>query len=97
MQVPYDEGVAIRIGPESCADSREAAREALTGVCIGQPLSGESDFLRGADGVSVSEGNTVARGYLHGLGGVAHVALRVDFGIVVPGPKIALGDNSSQS
>ena len=41
MQVPYDEGVAIRIGPESCAGSREAVREALTGVCIGQPLSGE--------------------------------------------------------
>src|ERR1051326_9624800 len=38
--VPHDEGVANHIGPESCAGGREAAREALTGVRVGQPLSG---------------------------------------------------------
>ena len=42
MQVPYDEGVAIHIGPESCAVAREGLGEALTGVRIGQPLSRES-------------------------------------------------------
>ena len=42
MQVPYDEGVAIHIGPESCAVAREGLGEALTGVRVGQPLSRES-------------------------------------------------------
>ena len=41
MQVPYDEGVANHIGPESCAVAREGHGEALTGECIGQPLSRE--------------------------------------------------------
>ena len=38
MQVPCDEGVAIHIGPESCALVREGQGEALTGECAGQPL-----------------------------------------------------------
>jgi hypothetical protein len=59
VQVPYDEGIAIRIGPESCADSREAAREALTGVCIGQPLSGERLLNRSVDAFQSAEDNTV--------------------------------------
>ena len=42
MQVSYDEGVAIHIGPESCADAREDLGEALTGGRRGQPLSRES-------------------------------------------------------
>ena len=42
MQVPYDEGVAINIGPESCAVAREGLGEALTGARIGQPVSRES-------------------------------------------------------
>ena len=42
MQVPCDEGVAIHIGPESCAVAREGLGEALTGVRVGQPLSRES-------------------------------------------------------
>ncbi len=41
MQVSYDEGVAIHIGPESCAVAREGFGEALTGGRIGQPSSGE--------------------------------------------------------
>jgi hypothetical protein len=41
VQVPCDEGVAIHIGPESCAVAREGLGEALTGGCIGQPLSRE--------------------------------------------------------
>ena len=42
MQVPYDEGIANHIGPESCAVAREGFGEALTGECTGQPLSRES-------------------------------------------------------
>jgi hypothetical protein len=41
VQVPYDEGVANHIGPESCAVAREDHGEALTGERIGQPLSRE--------------------------------------------------------
>ena len=31
MRVPYDEGLASHIGPESCVDVREDVGEALTG------------------------------------------------------------------
>ena len=46
MQVPYDEGVAIHIGPESCAVAREGIGEALTGGRIGQPSSRERVIFR---------------------------------------------------
>lgn len=49
MQVHCDEGVAIHIGPESCAGSREADREVLTGEHAGQPLSRERLDILGAD------------------------------------------------
>ena len=42
MQVRYDEGLAIRIGPEPCVGTREDAGEASAGEHIGQPLSRES-------------------------------------------------------
>jgi hypothetical protein len=57
VQVPCDEGVAIHIGPESCAVAREGLGEALTGVRVGQPLSRESFSLPGADVVPHAEGN----------------------------------------
>ena len=41
MQEPYGEGLASHTGPESCADGREAAGEALTGEDAGQVLSSE--------------------------------------------------------
>jgi hypothetical protein len=41
VQVHFDEGVAIHIGPEPCADAREGVGEASAGECIGQPLSRE--------------------------------------------------------
>jgi hypothetical protein len=43
VKVHYGEGVATHTGPESCALRREASREALTGVCVGQAVSGESN------------------------------------------------------
>jgi hypothetical protein len=42
VQVHYDEGVAIYIGPEPCVGVREDGDEASVGEGIGQPLSRES-------------------------------------------------------
>jgi RNA-directed DNA polymerase len=53
MRESYREGPASHSGPESCADGREAGREALTGVCAGRVLSHETFIVRGADAVSV--------------------------------------------
>jgi hypothetical protein len=39
VHVHYGEGVAIRIGPEPCAGTREGDGEASVGERIGQPLS----------------------------------------------------------
>ena len=58
MQVPDSEGVATHTVPESCAWRREASREALTGVRVGQPLSRESYLFLGAHAVIEAEGNT---------------------------------------
>jgi hypothetical protein len=60
VQVHYSEGLATHIGPESCADRREAMSEALTGERIGQPLSGEN-LVWGADALEEAEGNTDRR------------------------------------
>ena len=59
MQVHYDEGVAIHIGPEPCVAVREGGSEASAGEGIGQPLSRVSNSSRGADAVRRAEGNTV--------------------------------------
>jgi hypothetical protein len=61
VRVSYDEGVAIRIGPEPCAGVREGVGEASVGECIGQPLSRGSPFVPGADTVELVEGNTQGR------------------------------------
>jgi transposase len=61
VQVPYDEGVANHIGPESCAGGREAGREALTGVRVGQPLSGVRLPVRSADALQSAEGSMFRR------------------------------------
>jgi hypothetical protein len=61
VQVPCDEGVAIRIGPAPCAVAREGIGEASAGVCAGQPLSRESGLFSGADAVLLAEGNTEGR------------------------------------
>ena len=57
MQVHCNEGVAIRIGPESCVCIREDTDEALTGERIGQPLSRESLIVPDTDVVKYTEGN----------------------------------------
>ena len=61
MKVPHSKGIATHTVPESCAVCREAQREALTGVRVGQPLSRERYIVQGADAVEVAEGNTDRR------------------------------------
>jgi hypothetical protein len=61
VKVRHDEDVASHIDPESCADTREGAGEALTGDRIGQPLSRERVQFRCADAVTYAEGNTTGR------------------------------------
>ena len=61
MQVHRNEGVAIHIGPESCAGGREAVREALTGERIGQPLNRENDASRVPTFILCAEGNMSRR------------------------------------
>ena len=68
MQVHYDEGIANRIDPESCAVARKGLGEALTGEHIGQPLSREMNIVLGADTLSNVEGNTNGRAPSQALG-----------------------------
>jgi len=61
VEVHYDEGVAIHVGPEPCAGIREGVGEASAGECIGQPLSRENWNFLGADAVDNAEGKTSGR------------------------------------
>ena len=61
VKVPYDEGGASHIGPESCASDREVRGEALTGEAMGQVLSHVTRTVRDADALCGAEGNTVGR------------------------------------
>ena len=61
MQVHFDEGVAIHIGPEPCAGVREDVGEASAGEHIGQPSSREIVVIPGADAVHLSEGKMDGR------------------------------------
>jgi hypothetical protein len=51
MEEPYGEGVASHTDPESCAASREAGGEALTGAHAGGVLSREMSGNQDADAV----------------------------------------------
>ena len=61
MKVPYDEGRAYRIGPESCVSPREGRDEALAGEWVGQVLSYVTKTARSADAVRAAEGNMTGR------------------------------------
>lgn len=52
MKVPDKKDLANQLGPESCAESGNGLREALTGESAGVPLSCEIQDIRGADAVS---------------------------------------------
>jgi transposase len=77
VQVPHDEGVAIHIGPESCVGGREAAREALTGVRVGQPSSGVTLPSRSADALQSAEGNMLQ----HGIASAGQLRVVLDPGM----------------
>src|SRR5512144_61238 len=62
MKESYSEGVATHTGPESCAGSRKASGEALTGVRAGWVSSREMPKLQGADALGVAEGDIVRGG-----------------------------------
>ena len=47
VKVPHDEGVAIRIDPESCGGVREGVIEALTGAQVGQAIERRKTSLPG--------------------------------------------------
>jgi hypothetical protein len=47
VKVPHDEGVAIRIDPESCGGVRENVIEALTGAQVGQAIERRKTSLPG--------------------------------------------------
>ena len=64
MQVHYDEGVAVHIGPEPCVVVREGRGEASAGERIGQPLSRER-IIPDADAVHRVEGSTGGRVNAH--------------------------------
>ena len=61
MEVRHDEGVAIRIDPEPCADVRKGGSEASVGERIGQQLSLAKIRILGADAVAKAEGNMDGR------------------------------------
>ena len=58
MKVPYDEGLATHIGPESCVYSCKTVIEALTGESAGQVLSRESSSLEASTMSKRSEDKT---------------------------------------
>ena len=57
VKVPYDEGVANHIDPESCVHGREDMDEALTGAHVGLPLSDERLLIQSAHALQSAEGN----------------------------------------
>lgn len=59
MEVPYDEGVACRIGPVPCAVDREVGGEALVRGDVGWALSREA-YFGALTGWVNREGNTEA-------------------------------------
>ena len=61
MQVHYDEGIAIHIGPEPCVAARKGSDEASVRERIGQPLSREKSLILGADAVHKAQGNMSGR------------------------------------
>ena len=51
MQVPYDEGVAIHIGPESCAGAREGRRRSVDRGAHRPAIEPRKLSIPGADAV----------------------------------------------
>ena len=58
MKEPNEDGVATRLGPESCAGRREASGEVLTGGSAGPVLSCDIKELGVPTPFPKAEGNT---------------------------------------
>ncbi len=76
MKESYIEGVAIHDDPESCADSRKAGREVLTGAHAGSVLSREIRLSRAPTLLTEAEGETLQRRYRKSLNGPARSQTR---------------------
>ena len=76
MEESYIEGVAIHDDPESCACSRKAEREVLTGAHTGSVLSREIRSSRAPTLLSEAEGNIRQRRYRKSLSGPARSQTR---------------------
>ena len=57
MKESYGEGLASLTGSESCAGSRKATREALTGAQAARVWSREMYLNQSADAVRIAEGH----------------------------------------
>jgi RNA-directed DNA polymerase len=80
MEESYIEGVAIHDDPESCACSREAEREVLTGAHTGSALSREIRLSRVPTLLSEAEGNIRQRRYRKSLTSPARSQTRYMYG-----------------
>ena len=76
MQESHIEGVAIHDDPESCAVSRKAGREVLTGAHTGSVLSREIRSIRAPTLLSEAEGEISQRRYRKSLCGPARSETR---------------------
>jgi hypothetical protein len=81
VDVHYDEGVAIRIGPEPCVGIREDVGEGSAGERISQPLSRVNLKVPGADLFGLTEGSQPQRSRFF-LG--SPFQTRADFQISLP-------------
>src|SRR6516164_7837439 len=71
MQEPYQKGLATHLDPASCAGSRKATGEALTGAHAGQPLSSEITSIGVPTPCYEGEGNTFGGAKREPLGDAA--------------------------
>ena len=76
MKESHIEGVAIHDDPESCAGSRKAGREVLTGAHTGSVLSREIRLIRAPTLLSEAEGKTSRGRYRKSLSGPARSKTR---------------------
>jgi RNA-directed DNA polymerase len=97
MKESHIEGVATHDDPESCADGREAGREALTGAHTGSVLSREITKIGAPTLLSKAEGETSQGRYRKSLGGPARSETRYTCGTSlrenreIPSPPAADG------
>ena len=84
MKESHGEGLASHTGPESCADGRKSAGEALTGEHAGQPLSSEITLIGMPTPSPEGEGHTP--------GGASELIVNVCSSLMIsPGFHVVVG------